>query len=434
MSSRWVARLRGIGLTDTAARDAAPHFSRCALGLGAEPGSSLPAWWVPGRIEVLGKHTDYGGGRSLLCTVERGFHIMARPRTDGVVQLLDAASRRPASVPVSADAPARPGQWINYPVSVVRRLVRDAGITRGADIAFSSSLPRASGLSSSSAFVIGCYLALANANELDSNAAWQAALPTPLDIAGYLGAVENGKAFGAFPADRGVGTHGGSQDHTAILCCEAGMLSQFRFLPVEHQRTVPLPDEWIFAVAMSGVRASKSAGAKDRYNALAMETSALVDALGQDGDTDDRSLLRRMEAGAMLPASATPALHRRLDQFRAESLEIIPEVTRHLAAGRVEAIAPLIARSQQLADTVLGNQVPETRGLVESALRLGAVASSAFGAGFGGSVWAIIHVGSTDAFLKAWESDHSTAHPQTRTASAFFVTRPGAPARQLAAD
>lgn len=389
-------------------------------------------WWVPGRIEVLGKHTDYGGGRSLLCTVERGFHIMARPRTDGVVQLLDAASRRPASLPVSADAPARPGQWINYPTSVVRRLVRDAGIARGADIAFSSSLPRASGLSSSSAFVIGCYLALADANDLDRTPAWQAALPTPLELAGYLGAVENGKAFGDFPADHGVGTHGGSQDHTAILCSQAGMLTQFRFLPVEYQQTVPLPEEWTFAVAMSGVRASKSAGAKHRYNTLAMETRTLVDALGPAIDGGHQSLLRRIEAGAELPESATPALHRRLDQFRAESLEIIPQVTALLAAGQIDAIGPLVARSQQLADTVLNNQVPETRSLVDSAIGLGAVAASAFGAGFGGSVWALIPVVRAEAFLAEWQSGHGTAHPLTRSSSAFFVTRPGPPARRLA--
>ncbi len=431
MSSHWIARLGGIGLSEPAATAAASHFSRCALSLGAGPGSSLPAWWVPGRIEVLGKHTDYAGGRSLLCTVERGFHIVARPRTDGVVQLVDVASRRPASVPISADAPSRPGQWINYPVSVVRRLVRDAGITRGADIAFSSSLPRASGLSSSSAFVIGCYLALAAANELEDDPAWQAALPTPLDVAGYLGAVENGKAFAAFPADRGVGTHGGSQDHTAILCCEAGMLSQFRFLPVEQEATVPLPDEWIFAVAMSGVRASKSAGARDRYNALAMETSALLDALSHGGGGADRSVLKRLETGATLPASASPALRQRLDQFRTESQEIIPQVTAHLAAGRAEAIGPLVARSQELAETVLGNQVTETHSLVESALRLGAAAASAFGAGFGGSVWALVPAPACGAFLAEWQAAHDVMHPAASSASAFFVSRPGPPARRL---
>ena len=40
----------------------------------------LHAWWVPGRLEVLGKHTDYAGGRTLICAVPRGFAVAARPR------------------------------------------------------------------------------------------------------------------------------------------------------------------------------------------------------------------------------------------------------------------------------------------------------------------------------------------------------------------
>ena len=46
---------------------------------GAGDGERL-RWFVPGRIEVLGKHTDYAGGRSLLCAVERGFCVTAVPR------------------------------------------------------------------------------------------------------------------------------------------------------------------------------------------------------------------------------------------------------------------------------------------------------------------------------------------------------------------
>ena len=47
-------------------------------------------FFVPGRIEVLGKHTDYAGGRSLLSAVERGFVAVARHRTDTVVRVIDA--------------------------------------------------------------------------------------------------------------------------------------------------------------------------------------------------------------------------------------------------------------------------------------------------------------------------------------------------------
>jgi hypothetical protein len=48
--------------------------------------------FVPGRIEVLGKHTDYAGGRSLLAAVERGFSIAVRPRSDCRLRITDAAS------------------------------------------------------------------------------------------------------------------------------------------------------------------------------------------------------------------------------------------------------------------------------------------------------------------------------------------------------
>ena len=53
-------------------------FARALDGLerlGA-PAASAVRFWVPGRIEFLGKHTDYAGGRSLLCTIERGFCVV----------------------------------------------------------------------------------------------------------------------------------------------------------------------------------------------------------------------------------------------------------------------------------------------------------------------------------------------------------------------
>ena len=55
------------------------------------------------------------------------------------------------------------------------------------------------------------------------------------------------------------------------------------------------------------------------------------------------------------------------------------------------ALGDLSAESQADAETLLDNQVQETVELVASARRLGAFASSSFGAGFGGSVWALVH-------------------------------------------
>ena len=58
-------------------------------------GASGGRWsaWVPGRIEIFGKHTDYAGGRSLLCAVERGFVMRMALRADPIVRAVDVASR-----------------------------------------------------------------------------------------------------------------------------------------------------------------------------------------------------------------------------------------------------------------------------------------------------------------------------------------------------
>ena len=58
-------------------------------------------WFVPGRIEVLGKHTDYAGGRSLICAAERGMCVVAAPRSDAFIRIADAIRGEALEVPLS---------------------------------------------------------------------------------------------------------------------------------------------------------------------------------------------------------------------------------------------------------------------------------------------------------------------------------------------
>src|SRR5262249_26070931 len=113
------------------------------------------------------------------------------------------------------------------------------------------------------------------------------------------------------------------------------------------------------------------------------------------------------------------------EQFFQESQQIIPAVGDAMISGRLDAIGPLIDRSQQLAEMMLGNQVEQTVFLARSARELGAVAASAFGAGFGGSVWALIpHQQSAD-FLQRWRTQYVQQFPADAARASFFVTRPG---------
>src|SRR5205085_8009552 len=128
MTLNWAERLAAIGLSP----DEALRKASVMKGVNA-----TAAWWIPGRIEFLGKHTDYAGGRSLLCATERGFCITGHPRTDSTIAIRDAATNAPIQN--------------RYTDTVIARLTQNFGPLAGADIALWSDLPPAAGLSSSSA-------------------------------------------------------------------------------------------------------------------------------------------------------------------------------------------------------------------------------------------------------------------------------------------
>src|SRR5206468_6712898 len=115
-------------------------------------------------------------------------------------------------------------------------------------------------------------------------------------------------------------------------------------------------------------------------------------ATGRADPTLAAALASRPGAHAELGALAdgrSPGLRARLEQFLAECGEIIPGAGDALLRGDLDALGDLVDRSQAGAERGLGNQIAETIHLQRSARRLGAAAASAFGAGFGGSVWAM---------------------------------------------
>jgi galactokinase len=406
--------------------------------------------WVPGRIEFLGKHTDYAGGRSLVCAVERGFAVVAAPRDDRLVRLTDAASGEHASMELSGSLPPAPGAWSNYGITVARRIARNfPGPLRGADIAFASDLPPAAGLSSSAALVVGTFLAIADLNALGAHEEYRRAIADANDLAGYLGAVENGAPFKSLEGDHGVGTFSGSQDQTAILCSRAGSLVQYSFAPVRFEREVPLPPDHVFVIGASGVVAEKTRAALDLYNYQARRVHAIVgrwraatgrsdatlgEALASSDDAVDRlrEIIRdpavRRAAGDGFDATD---LLTRLDQFWIETREIIPSAGDALERGDLASLGELVDRSQRGAELLLGNQVPETFHLARSARVLGAAAASAFGAGFGGSVWALVRRGEAGRFAECWEQSYAESFPGPATRATFFVSTAGPAAMRL---
>ncbi len=427
------------GLRPAAARGKAELFARAAHHLaegGAQASTQVQAFFVPGRIEVLGKHTDYAGGRSLVAALEQGFCMVAHPRADTQVQVW-AGQGEPARFALDPELVVPHGHWSNYPMTVARRLARNfPACRRGMELAFCSDLPLAAGMSSSSALMVGTYLALAAFNQLEAEPRYQRQIRDQLELAAYLGTIENGQSFGELEGDRGVGTFGGSEDHTAILCSRAGHIGQFAYCPARFERYIPLPEGCLFAIGSSGVVAEKTGAAQELYNRASARVGAIVAAWqrgtggaqqhlypilhsGPEAAERLRQLLAVQQAGPFSPAE----LRDRLEHFIAENEQIALPAGEALARGALARFGQLVDRSQELTETLLGNQVPQTAALARLAREQGAVAASAFGAGFGGSVWALVAEAGAVAFLERWAGAYAGAFPAQE--GAFSLSQAG---------
>lgn len=386
--------------------------------------------FIPGRIEVLGKHTDYCGGRSIVCAIERGFHAEIEEHRLPAVMLenLDTSE----SVSVDLDDPVGlPGHWSSYAVEVVGRLRSNfpERLKDGAKIRFHSDLPKAAGLSSSSALMIMIFAALDLVNDVRGSSRYRDNIHDRLDLAEYLGCVENGQSFRELSGSAGVGTFGGSQDHAAIILGKAGQLSSFSFSPLRHDADHAFPETHSFVIASSGVAAEKTGAARNSYNRVSRMVSEITASFGKGltlaamfeefGVEDVLEKVRRMRSKFM-----TRELLDRVEQFRIENFEIIPAVNGLLAGGKVDEIGDPIDLSQENAERFLGNQIGETAFLQRSAREIGAVAASAFGAGFGGSVYAIVKRPDENDFRDEWKRVYLNRYSQYERACEFFVTRP----------
>ena len=411
--------------------------------------SGAARWTMPGRIEVLGKHTDYGGGRVLVCAVDRGVTVHAE-RIDGPTGTLRASTDAyPGTLHLAAgtapDLPA--GHWGRYVHTVIERLGANFGPLPAARLTITSDLPPASGMSSSSALLTASALALADLAGLPATESWTSQIPARVALAGYAASIEHGQTFGALAGRPGVGTSGGSLDHTGMLAGHDGMISYAEFDPMRILDQVALPEGWSFVVAVSGVLAEKTGAAQASYNRGPALLGRSLERWTRETGRADASLQGALRSlvGEDLAAPLAEdeirweplrrlapegAERDRLDQFLLESAVLVPRAHRALRGGDLDAFAAAVDASQRLAETHLGNQVPETIALARHAKALGARAASSFGAGFGGSVWALVPTSDADAFAADW-MDRYRAEGTAPGGASALVTRPGAPGRRV---
>ncbi len=363
-------------------------------------------WAAPGRVNVIGEHTDYNGGFVLPIALEHTTRAAVARRDDG---RLTVASLQDDDGVVQLDlaelAPGHPEGWAGYPAGVVAGL-RDR-LSGGVSVLVDSDVPLGAGLSSSAALTCAVALALRDlvAPELSG--------PDLVELARHA---ENDF----------VGAPTGILDQSASVLCTAG---HALFLDTRDRTSEQVPLDLAGAglallVVDSGVTHEHAGGG---YGDRRRECEEAARRLGVD-------LLREVEdvEALVVLADGTPegeVLLRRARHIVTEDARVLDVVSALRGDADPRAIGPVLTAGHASLRDDFEISVPLLDAIVESALEAGAHGARMVGGGFGGSAIALVEAEAVDAVTAAVGARFEReGQPTPRT----FVTVPSAGARRLA--
>jgi galactokinase len=320
-------------------------------------------WGAPGRVNLIGEHTDYNDGFALPFAISAGVYVAAAARDDGILAL---TSRQQGSavveVPLAALAPGAPGGWAAYPAGVAWALRSAGHRIGGASLAIDADLPAGAGLSSSAALECAAGLALAHLYELTVSRPELAAL-------------------GRHAENDFVGAPTGVMDQLAVLLGETG---HALLLDCREGTGVLVPlDVGAAGLELMVIDTRAQHELTDGgYGARRSSCEAAARALGV------RSL-RDVAGPDALGRLADPLLRRRARHVVTENARVL-QTAELLRAGELRRVGPLLTESHESLRRDFEVSWPEADVTVEAAIGAGACGARMTGGGFGGSVIALV--------------------------------------------
>ncbi|MEC5180594.1 galactokinase [Arthrobacter sp. CG_A4] len=329
-------------------------------------------WSAPGRVNIIGEHTDYNDGFAFPIAIDKRTVVAARCRTDRTLRV--ASSAYPGVVETSLDGldPGSLTGWSAYPLGVVWALAQaaPAAAFTGVDLALSSDVPAGAGLSSSAA--VECSVALA-LNEL-----WNLGLGRP-ELA----------RIGQLAENVVVGAPTGIMDQSASLLGKPdhGILLDCRTLQTESV-ALGFRDAGLGLLVIDTRTSHSHADGGYASRRRSCEQGARVLGVKALRDLDGIDLPR---AAKLLDQQT----FRRVRHIVTENQRVLDTVAALRTAGP-SATGPFLSASHVSMRDDFEISTPELDLAVSSAQDLGALGARMTGGGFGGAAIALVRDGDAD--------------------------------------
>ncbi|GMN02903.1 galactokinase [Erythrobacter sp. MTPC3] len=331
---------------------------------------------APGRVNLIGEHTDYNGGMVLPAALNIGLEVSLIPRSDSAVAVSSDGYDAPAIRDVADDAV---GGWSDPCVGAIREANRLGLLDAGVTLDLVSSIPAGSGLSSSAALIVAI---------LKAARTYAGADLTDIDIAIAARRVENDY----------MGVPCGIMDQMTVALASPGSAMALDTKRMEYA-LIPLPASHDMVVLHSGITRKLTDG---RYAARKQECDAAKRFFG----TEDLCLIEEetVRGSDLADVPKRRALHCVSENARVHS------AIAALDAGDIGEFGAVMNESHASMRDLFEMSLPAIDALVNDAVQIGAVGARLTGGGFGGCIVACI----AKEEREGWLGEVLSRHPDAR--------------------
>jgi len=338
--------------------------------------SPLIAASAPGRVNLIGEHTDYNGGAVLPAALDRRIQIAMARNPEPIVVIKSTRFDTTIERPVGD---SKRGDWTDYAMGALWKAAELQWLQGGVFLHIESDVPDGAGVSSSAALITAILRAAAIIGQIAT---------TAVEIAKHARSVENDY----------IGMPCGIMDQMAVGLADHGKALALDTADLSFE-VIDIPNDWTFAVIHSGVRRELADG---RYKARFEECQLAAEAL------KTKKLCRLDQSQVQAMANLPENLRKRTRHVMTEHKRTV-EATTAMQANDADTFARLMNESHLSYSQDFEASTPRIDALVADAIEHGAKGARLTGGGFGGCIVAFYDDEDAEASIQTLLNRHADA-------------------------